>query len=376
MLSPATYIDNKKSLQRAVDTLMKERLIAVDTESNSLHAYRERVCLIQVSSRKQDFIIDPLKIDNLRPLARVMANAKIKKVFHAAEYDLMCLKRDFNFEVNNLFDTMIAARICGHKQIGLNNLVSHYLNIQLDKSHQRDNWGERPLAPDSLHYAQMDTHYLPELHDLLLVELETGGHLEEAEETFNEISRSTPPHDGRIFDPEGFWKIGMPNQLNMGQMAVLRELYFLREKAAEEFDVPPFKIFSNQLLVDLAKAQPHTLSDLAEIRGMSPANIRRYGKDILSAIHTGHQTRLSHPPQYHPPPQEISDRYIALHAWRKQKAINRGVESDVIVSRQALWSLAYKDPATLEELAQIEELGPWRREQYGAELLRVLEQHR
>jgi ribonuclease D len=358
MLAPATYIDNRKSLQRAVDTLMKERLIAVDTESNSLHAYRERVCLIQVSSRKQDFIIDPLKIDNLRPLARVMANAKIKKVFHAAEYDLMCLKRDFNFEVNNLFDTMIAARICGHK------------------SHQRDNWGERPLAPDSLHYAQMDTHYLPELHDLLLVELETGGHLEEAAETFAEISQSTPPHDGRIFDPEGFWKIGMPNQLNMGQMAVLRELYFLREKAAEEFDVPPFKIFSNQLLVDLAKAQPHTLSEIAEIRGMSHANVRRYGKEILAAIHTGHQTRLSHPPQYHPPPQEISDRYIALHAWRKQKAIHRGVESDVIVSRQALWSLAYKDPTTLEELAKIEELGPWRRQKYGEELLRVLEQHR
>lgn len=373
---PALYIDTNKSLRRVIDTLIKQPLIGIDTESNSLHAYQERVCLIQVSTRTQDYILDPLKITNMHLLGKVLAKPTIKKVFHAAEYDLMCLKRDFNFEVNHLFDTMMAARICGYKQIGLNNLLSHHLDVQIDKSHQRDNWGERPLPIASLMYAQMDTHYLPQLHDLLYQELTERGHLEEAQETFAEISRATPPHDGRVFDPDGFWKIGMPNQLNMAQMAVLRELYLLREHAAQEFDVPPFRIFSNQLLVDLARAQPHTLGEIAELRGISPANIRRYGKQILSAIQNGRSQTLSAPPQYRPPPPDINNRYIALHAWRKQKALDRGVESDVIISRQALWDMAYKAPTTLDDLEQIEGLGPWRREKYGSELLRLLEDYR
>jgi ribonuclease D len=218
----------------------------------------------------------------------------------------------------------------------------------------------------------MDTHYLPQLRDILYQELRERGHLDEAMETFAEISAATPAHDGRTFDPDGYWKIGMPNQLNMTQMAILRELYFLREHAAEEFNVPPFRIFSNQLLVDLAKAQPDTLSEMAEIRGMSPANVRRYGKQILSAINQGRSSHLSAPPNYRPPPQDINDRYIALHAWRKQKALARGVESDVIVSRQTLWDLAYKAPHSLEELEHIEGLGPWRRQMYGQEILHVL----
>jgi ribonuclease D len=376
MLSPAIYIDTKKSLARTVDTLLLEPLIGVDTESNSLHAYQERVCLIQISTRTQDYIIDPLKVKDLKPLGRVLASEKIEKVFHAAEYDLMCLKRDFGFDIVNLFDTMIAARICGYKQVGLNNLLSQHLNIQIDKSHQRDNWGERPLPAESLLYAQMDTHYLLRLRDILKEELARRGHLEEAEETFAEICEATPPHDGRIFDPDGFWKIGMPNGLNMGQMAVLRELYLLREEAAREFDVPPFRIFSNQLLVDIARVQPETLTELAEMRGMSPSNVRRYGRQIINAIYRGRAAQLDAPPQYRPPPQEISDRYIVLHAWRKQKAQDRGVESDVIISRQTLWDLAYKVPKSLDELEQIEGLGPWRRQQYGQELLSLLNNHR
>jgi ribonuclease D len=372
LFAPAIYIETKKSLDRTVGALMESPLIAVDTESNSLHAYRERVCLIQISTRTQDYILDPLKIRDLKPLGKVLRHPDIEKVFHAAEYDLMCLKRDFEFDLVNLFDTMVAARVCGYKQVGLNNLLSHHLGITMDKSHQRDNWGERPLPLESLHYAQMDTHYLPQLRDILRQQLAESGHLEEANESFAEICAATPPHDGRTFDPDGFWKIGMPNQLSMAQMGILRELYFLRETIAQEINLPPFRVFSNQALVDLAKAAPSTLANLADVRGVSPANVRRYGKQLLTAIQKGRTSRLAAPPQYFPPPQDVSDRYIVLHAWRKQKATTRGVESDVIISRQTLWDLAYKAPKTLDELREIESLGPWRREQYGEEILSVL----
>jgi ribonuclease D len=371
-LHPATYINQVDSLQRLVSELEDEPMLAVDTESNSLHAYRERVCLIQISTRHRDYIVDPLAIADMTPLKRLFADPKIQKVFHAAEYDLMCLQRDFGIRVTNLFDTMIGARICGYKQVGLNNLLAQHLDVQLDKSHQRDNWGQRPLPEDSLRYAQMDTHYLLELRDLLYEELKGNGHLAEAEETFAEVSLNTPAHDGRNFDPDGFWKIGMPNQLHSSEMAVLRELYLLREELAEERDTPPFKIFSNKTLLELARSMPMTSGDMVGIEGMSPAQIRRYNRRIIDAIKRGRRATLPQPPSHRPPPQEVTDRYMVLHAWRKDKAVSRGVESDVIISKQALWDLADKVPTTLEALEAIPSIGPWRLQTYGEELLGVL----
>ena len=122
-LPPPTYVDSPDKLNALVHALAGETLLAIDTESNSLYAYRERVCLIQLSTRAADYIIDPLKIRDLQPLAPLFADPTIEKVFHAAEYDLMCMKRDFSFSFNNLFDTMIAARICGYKMIGLGSLI-------------------------------------------------------------------------------------------------------------------------------------------------------------------------------------------------------------------------------------------------------------
>ncbi len=371
-LPPATYVNRVDQLRHVIAELQNEPLLAFDTESNSLHAYRERVCLIQISSRTADYIVDPLAIADMSPLKVLLSDPQIEKVFHAAEYDLMCLQRDFGIRISNLFDTMVAARICGYKQVGLNNLLSQHLGIQLDKSHQRDNWGERPLPDDSLHYAQMDTHFLPQLRDLLHAELQANGHLAEAAETFAEICLNTPAHDGRSFDPDGFWKIGLPNQLQSTEMAVLRELYLLREALAEKRDTPPFKIFSNKTLVELARAMPATSGEMVGINGMSPAQIRRYNRQITDAIERGRRSTLPPAPLYRPPPQDVTDRYMALHAWRKEKALARGVESDVIISKQALWDLADKMPTTLDDLEAVSGIGPWRMQTYGPELLSVL----
>lgn len=374
---PATYINTNAALALLVnvllaDDLRTQPLLAVDTESNSMHAYYERVCLVQLSTRKTDYIIDPLTIDDMTPLGLLLADPQIEKVFHAAEYDLMCLKRDFNFNVVNLFDTMLAARICGYKAFGLNNLLATHMQVEADKSHQRDDWGERPLPPESLLYAQMDTHYLPQLHDILYAELLQGGHMAEAEETFAEVCAATPAHDGRIFDPDGFWKIGLPQRLNNGEMSVLRELYNLREGIAEGRNVPPFKVFGNHVLVDLARAMPHSNNDLRTVRGMSAGQIRRYGAQILAAVGRGRRSQLPEPPSYRPPPQDVTDLYTALHNWRKERAVQRGVESDVIISKQALWSLAQKAPVSFDQMENIPGLGPWRLQAYGAELLHVI----
>jgi ribonuclease D len=139
--------------------------VAVDTESNSLFAYREQVCLVQFSTTQADFLVDPLALADLTPLAPLFADPKIEKVFHAAEYDLLCLKRDFGFSFANLFDTMLAGRILGRKEIGLGAMLEAFYGVQADKRHQRANWGQRPLPAPLLEYATLDTHYLIPLRD-------------------------------------------------------------------------------------------------------------------------------------------------------------------------------------------------------------------
>ncbi len=367
----AAYIDHDQQLRRLADQLVSEALIAIDTESNSLYAYRERVCLIQLSTREHDYIIDPLRIGDMSPLGELLANPAIQKVFHAAEYDLICLKRDYGFTLVNLFDTMIVARICGIKAVGLDRLLKHYLDVQADKSHQRDDWGQRPLTEEGLLYAQMDTHYLPALRDQQLAEIERLGLMDEVAETMTEACL-VMPGDNR-FDPDGYWRIGIPADLNRRQMAILREIYLLREHLAEERDVPPFKIFNDRVMVSLAERAPMSFGALEDIKGLGSTPTKRYGGLLLNAIERGKQAATPRPPARPPDiEQAVAERFSALRDWRRMRAEQRGVDSDVIISKNTLWDVAYRSPASLDDLRDIRGLGPWRLATYGEEILSVV----
>lgn len=369
-LTPASYIETTQALEDLVLSLSGEEQIAVDTESNNMYAYHGQVCLIQVSSRHHDYIIDPLKIDDISIFGELLYDETIEKIFHAAEYDLICMKRDFGFEVHNLFDTMYAARLVGAKKFGLGDILSQYFDVEVDKRHQLDDWGERPLPKDSLLYAQMDTHYLHELRDILHDELDELGRLEESQEVFQDILRiEIKPRD---FDPEGFWKIGKPHSLNRRQMALLKELYILREVLAEEEDQPPFKVLSNKALVNMARQKPINYQGLQDIKGLGPKPIRRYADEIIEAIEKGRSSKVPKQPPRDDPDPIIADRYIALHAWRKNCAIKRDLDSSLILSKQTLWDLAYQMPTSLDELATIEGFGRWRLANYGEDLLAVI----
>jgi ribonuclease D len=375
MIAPAEYISTPAQLRALAQTLAQESLLALDSESNSLYAYRERVCLVQISTRSADYIVDPLTVGDMSALAPLMADPAVEKVFHAAEYDLMTMKRDFGYTFRNLFDTMVAARICGQKHIGLGSLLDGLLGVKVDKSHQRDDWGQRPLPQDSLRYAQMDTHYLAALRDLLGEKLAELDLWSEARESFDDLTHI--PAAVNRFDPEGYWRIGLPNQLTRRQIAILRELYLLREAMAEARNVPPFKVMTDKMLTGLAMKAPRQRRDLEGLEGMTPANIRRFGDEVLAAVARGLETRLPEPPTPEPPADpSVVERYAALREWRKQRATARGVESDVIISKDALWVLAEKLPRSLDEMRDIRGLGPWRLEAYGLELLDVLSRYR
>ncbi len=375
ILPDPVIISTPDRLKQLTRTLARETLIAFDTESNSLFAYKERVCLIQVSTRTADYLIDPLALPDLEPLRSIFADAAIEKVFHAAEYDLMCMKRDYDFSFANLFDTMFAARIVGRKAFGLGALLEEFFGIQADKRFQRADWSLRPIPPEQLRYAQQDTHYLPQIRDILHAEIEAKNRLREAEEVFDTLTRVPPAENN--FDPEGYWRINSARDFSRRQMAMLRELYLWRDDMARHKDVPPFKIMGDNTLTALVVADPHGMNDLWDMRDIAPGQVRRFGHDLLQALQIGASAALPRPPQ-RPPRVEplIQARYDALHQWRKDRAAERGVESDIILSKESMWAMARNPPTSSAELDQVIGLGTFRREEYGEALIRVVAEAR
>jgi ribonuclease D len=371
-LARPVFINNIGALRKYVPEWAKSDIIAVDTEANSMYAYYTRVCLIQLSTREMDYILDPLPFNSadLKSFGEILSDSKIEKVFHAAEYDLIGLRRDFNFVVNNIFDTSLAVRLCGLKAFALNDVLQNYFDVTLDKKHQLDDWSERPIPPQRLLYAQRDTHYLIDLRDLLKKQLEDMGRWEEAQEAFADLAHIAFKEPQ--FDPDGYWKIGRPSALNRRQMAILREVYLLRDQIARRENVPPVKVVTNPVLVELSRIAPTHIRDLPTIRGFSERQARVYGEDFLKAVMKGQSAPLPRPPVDEPIDPVLVERYTQLQNWRKGRAIARDLDASLIVPRPALWELARLTPHTIEEMSVIPGLGPWRLKQYGEELLTLI----
>ena len=367
-LPPFHYVDTPAAWATCLAELRAAPRLAIDLEANSMFAYRERVCLIQISTASTDYVIDPVGAD-LSGLGPLLADPAVEKVFHASEYDLILMRRDYEWAVNNLFDTMWAVRILGYPQMGLASLLGKFFGVSTSKRFQKANWCHRPLSAAELAYAQMDTHYLLPLRDLLAAELAAGGHADEAAETFREQSRVRLPNNG--FDPEGFWSINGAYDLSPEQQSVLRALYLYRDREASRRNIPPFKIMGERTLLEAAVQLPGRMNDLAAIHGMSEGQQQRYGRPILETIATARHAPPPQPPRRSPRlPDSVLNRFDRLHHWRKTRAQARGVESDVIAGREALWTIAQAAPRTLAELEALGVLGPWRLAAYGDEILR------
>lgn len=373
-LPPPVWVDTPSGLAALASALAAQPTIAVDTESNSLHAYREQVCLIQFSIPGTDYLLDPLALTDLSPLAPVFASAAIEKVFHAAEYDLICLRRDFGWRTHNLFDTMIAVRTLGWAQNGLASVLEAQFGVKLNKRHQRANWAARPLTPDQLAYARLDTHYLLPLRDKLAAELRARDCWPEAHEEFERLTHVNGRAAPAQFDPQNFWSISGARDLSPREAAILRELYLYREHTARRINRPPFKVMSEATLLAIAKAQPDAPAGFKSIPGMTEGQINRHAAHLVSAVARGRKAPLPRLPHVERENEAVLERYEALRRWRKGRAQERGVESDVIVPREVLWEIARRAPQTSAELEQIAGFGPARRAKYGEDIVRVLKE--
>lgn len=369
-LPDPVLVADDEGLAQLVRALSAHPIVGVDTESNSMHAYRERVCLIQFSTPDGDFILDPIRVADLSSLAPLFANPDQQKVFHAAEYDVVCLRRDYRFDVINIFDTMSAARTLGWPQVGLAAILDSRFGVTMSKKYQRADWKRRPLLREQLDYARLDTHYLLALRELQIQALTEAGRMAEATEEFERLSRS------RAADPvpgsASFWRVKGARDLSPAQAAVLQALFAYREQQAERIDQPVFKVMGEATLLELVRRAPRQEADLHGIAGMTPDTIRRHGQAVLRAIEQGLSAPPPLPPSVDREPDDVEDRYDRLHAWRRDKARARGVESDVILPRTALLDLARRAPRSHAELNDITDLGPWRRATYGDEILAVV----
>jgi ribonuclease D len=363
-------VDSPAALRTLSRELGGVSAIGVDTEGNSFFVYRERTCLLQISTRSEDYLVDPIALPDLAPLRSVFADASVLKVYHAADNDVAALKRDFGLATRCLFDTMLAARILGLPRWGLADLLREFFGVESNKRMQRHDWGARPLELAAVRYAAMDSHYLLPLHDVLQGRLAEAGRLEEAEEEFARVEQSEA--STREFDPESFWRLKGAYDLAPSQRAGLRELYIWRDRQAAATDRPPFRIVPDHFLVAVAAAWPANQEALEQVAGMPPSIARRYGSSILAALQRG--ATAPAPQELRPARREGAelDRYEALRRWRRQAAAARGVEPDVIVSNAVLSALAASPPQSEDELRALAVLGPWKLRAYGPALLGVL----
>jgi ribonuclease D len=368
-LLPPVWVDKPYLYKQMLADLVTQTSVAVDTESNSLHAYREQVCLIQFSTHKIDYVVDPLALDDLSDLGPIFSNPKIEKIFHAAEYDLICLRRDFGYQFSNLFDTMHAARVLGYPFVGLDNLLAEKFKFEMDKRHQKADWAMRPLTPAQLDYARLDTHFLFDLRDVLEAELKEKDRLAIAREDFARARHVGLPEE-RV-NGASWRRFSTRKDVSPRELTVLSELCISRDRIAERMNRPVFKVISDALLLDLARNLPEKDVDLAGL-GLSSKQIRLWGSELLEAIKRGTVAPLVERESAKRPNDAMLKRLQKLKNWRKKIAEELKVESDIVLPKPYLNRLAEQPPKNLQELESIMSESPTRFGKYGEQIYRLL----
>ncbi len=273
-----------EEVEQVLAGVRSEPEVALDLEADSLHSYREKVCLIQLSTGGRNAIVDPLAREvSLAGLGALLSDSRVRKVFHGGDYDIRLLKKDYGLGVRNLFDTMIAAQFTGRTRFGLAALLEEHFGVTLDKKYQRADWSTRPLKRELLDYAALDTAYLLPLKSRLEAELQDLGRLPWVQEEFARLEEVEPTPDKApwCLDVKGAARLSPP------QLAVLQKLVELRDHAAREWDRPPFKVFSNDVLLRWASEPPQTRQEVEASRGASQRTLAKLSEQVLEAVRTG-----------------------------------------------------------------------------------------
>ena len=371
-------IENSVVLKKISGDLAREKTIAVDLESDSMYHFKEKICLIQISAKTSNFIIDPLKANDLTPLQAILSDPNIQKVFHGADYDIRSLFRDYQFEVNNLFDTHLACRFLGYKETGLEALLNRLFDVSLNKRFQKKDWSRRPLPQEMMDYAAQDAIYLLPLARLLTKDLRLRNRLAWVREECQMLSQVRPVNNNHIPLYLNFKGAG---SFSPRELAVLEALLQLRKKIAEKKDKPLFKIIPNLAIASITRNKPKGLKQLMKTRALSPTQVEMYGEQILEAIETAKNIPKDNLPRYpkkRSPRLKMKDqaRIKALKEWKNAKADELNIEPSLVLNKALISTIAVDNPRKTEDLYAIKEMKNWQIKEFGPEIISILQHNK
>ena len=364
------WIDKQEPLDSALSRIAASPVVAVDTEADSLHSYFDKVCLIQISAESQDYVVDPLAKVNLDAFGRMLADPNVTKVLHGADYDLRILNRDFGFTISNLIDTMVCAQLLGYDAFGLAALLERHFGVRSNKAHQRADWALRPLPPEMLDYAAMDTRYLGKLAALLREELTSLGRWDWALEEFSRLEairfREAPE------DEETWRKLKNIGTLDRRSLAILRNLHKWRDQLARAADRPPFKIIGNDAIVEISKEKPADLGELSKLKSVSQYHRGRYSRELLAAVAQALTLDESQLPERGEArtwlrDKALENRISKLKSVRDRVAAELKIDSGLLAPRHVLAAVA-----STRSLDDIPAMRNWQRQVLGEKLLQAL----
>jgi len=326
----------------------------MDTEADSLHAYPEKLCLIQFSFAGEDTLIDPLAALDLAPLWLELKRHPLW--LHGADYDLRLLRKKHGFVPSQIFDTMLASRLLGDREFGLVNLLQKYMDVTLEKGSQKADWAKRPLTPRMEAYARNDTHYLHALVEILKTRLRETNRLAWAEQSCDRlITDCSVPS---VPQPDLVWRVKGSHKLSRPSLSVLRELWHWREQEAVAANKPPFFVLSHDALVEIAAASV----ELRSFEHLLPRHFSARRRDgLLNAIQRGLDLPTESHPGYlenkcHRQTAAERHRFEALEKRRNEIAAGLNLDPTLIASRATLLALAEDWEMACGELM------PWQKE--------------
>jgi len=331
-------IRDQESLGALVTRIQKSKWAAIDTEADSLHAYPEKLCLIQLSFSGGDELVDPLAEVDIQPLLEELSRHEL--LIHGADYDLRLLKKTYNFLPTEIFDTVNAARLLGYTRFGLNDLLNQKLGISLEKGPQKMNWARRPLTERMLAYAINDVRHLKPLADQLRAELKEKGRLEWHKEMCAKLIRDAECIQPE--DPDVIWRVKGCDGLPRKALAVVRELWQWREDEAVASNLPPYFVLSHESLINIAE----TVGAGKPYRDFLPRKLSmRRMKGIREAIARARALKAHEWPYPRKnkgtrPTIEDQNRFNILRKQRDKEAHVLGIDPTLIASRGSLMALA------------------------------------
>lgn len=365
------FVDTKRKLSQIVNLLEGEKEIAVDTEGNSLYSYHSKICLIQVSTRKNHYIIDPIQIKEISCLKNILSNPHIEKILHGSAYDIQMLYLYPGIQIKNLFDTQIAASFLGEARTGLAILIKKYFGITLNKVHQKSNWAIRPLPDEMLEYAIADTAYLLPLADKLKEQLITAQRIDWVREECEYLAgrgKETNKKDSLLFKKKHFSDL---------KLNTFESIMQFRENLARKMDLPPFRVIDKKAILNIVESENLNMKELKKLTSRFPI-IQNHLDEMLEAIKNSdkHTLRIRKKSQQQIfkkcPEKKFKGNMDRLYIWRTRKAEQLKIEPHLILSQRQIPALAESKIRTLNDILNIRCLKTWQKQAFAEELFTIL----